>query len=72
MNKQPIEQAHDTDLRLSQTAMRRAAQRARELAQQTGTAIVVSHDGIIEYLKPESENTATSVQEQPPPYGDKQ
>jgi len=32
--------------------MQRAAQRAHALANATGTAIVVSHDGVIEYLKP--------------------
>ena len=52
MNKQPIEQAFDRDLRLSQVAMQRAARRARELANATGTTIVVSHDGVIEHLKP--------------------
>lgn len=71
MNKQPIEQARDTDLRLSGTAMLRAAQRARELAQTTGTAIVISHDGVIEYLTPVPESTPASVQQQPAPYGDK-
>ena len=52
MNKQPLEQAVDRDLRLSQVAMQRAAQRARDLAYATGTAIVVSHDGVIEHIKP--------------------
>ncbi|MDY7573405.1 hypothetical protein [Actimicrobium sp. CCI2.3] len=52
MNKQPIEQAMDRDLRLSQVAMQRAVQRAHDLARATGTSIVVSHDGVIEYLKP--------------------
>lgn len=55
MNKLPIEQAHDRDLRLSQVAMQRAAQRAHELARATGTTIVVSHDGVIEHLKPTSQ-----------------
>ena len=32
MNKQPIENARDADLRLSSQALQRAAQRARELA----------------------------------------
>lgn len=52
MNKRPIEQALDRDLRLSQVAMQRAAQRAHELARATGTLIVVSHDGVIEHLQP--------------------
>lgn len=59
MNKQPIEQAHDRDLRLSHVAMQRAAQRAHELAQATGTAIVVSHHGVIEHLKPTPQEIST-------------
>lgn len=72
MNKQPIEQAQDADIRLSVAAMRRAAQRARELARKTGTAIVVSRDGIIEHFEPDApELEALSVQEPRAPYGDK-
>ena len=52
MNKRPIEEAKDRDLRLSQAALQRAAQRARELAAATGTALVVSRNGVIEYLTP--------------------
>ncbi len=59
MNKQPIEQARDRDLRLSQRALRRAAQRAHELAKTTGTAIVVSRDGAIEYLTPKPPDAPT-------------
>jgi hypothetical protein len=35
MNKLPIEQARDADLRLSIVALRRAAQRAREIGQRS-------------------------------------
>lgn len=51
MNTQPIDTARDADLRLSQQALQRAAQRARELASRTGTAIVVSHQGVIELIR---------------------
>lgn len=54
MNKLPIEQARDRDLRLSLPAMLRAAQRAHDLAKMTGTLIVVSRDGVIEHLAPTS------------------
>jgi hypothetical protein len=54
MNKQPIEQAHDRDLRLSQQALQRAAQRANDVAKSTGTTIVVSRNGVIEHLAPKS------------------
>lgn len=71
MNKQPIETARDADLRQSPKAMERAATRARELALQTGTAIVVSHKGIVEYVKPGMQPVPHGVQEPVPPYGDK-
>jgi hypothetical protein len=70
MNKQPIETARDSDLRLSPQAMRRAAQRARELAAQTGTDIVISRDGVIEHISPWPEPAGTQVQEPPAPYRD--
>lgn len=55
MNKQPIETARDADLRLSRQAMQRAARRARELAIQTGTAIVVTQDGVIKQINPKAD-----------------
>lgn len=53
MNKpKPLEQAMNADLRGSWPALQRAARRARELAAQTGTAIVVNRDGLIAYIQP--------------------
>lgn len=43
MNKTPIEQATDRDIANSIYAMRRAAKRARQIAAQTGTALIVQH-----------------------------
>lgn len=71
MNNQSIETAHDPDLRLSQNAMQRAALRARALATQTGTAIVVSHNGVIEQIKPMPEAITQGVQEPQSPYSQK-
>lgn len=74
MNKLPIEKAKDADLRLSPAALRRAAQRARELARQTGTAIVVSRQGVVQQLPQPAAavDQAPSVQEPPAaPYGGK-
>jgi hypothetical protein len=68
MNKQPIESARDADLRLSQQAMDRAALRARELARQTGTALVVSHDGVLELIHPEKEPQTYVAHEPAAPY----
>ena len=55
MNKLPIDQARDSDLRLSQQALERAALRAHDLAKSTGTFIVVSQNGVIEHLTPQSD-----------------
>lgn len=71
MNKQPIETARDADLRLSLQAMQRAARRAWQLAAQTGTAIVVSHGGVIKHIRPQPQATGSRVQEPSAPYGDK-
>lgn len=68
MNKQPIDTARDADLRLSLNAMQRAAQRARELAAHTGTAIVIMRDGVIEHIQPEEDSTSLHVQEPSAPY----
>lgn len=70
MNKSPIETARDADLRLSARALQRAALRARELAARTGTAIVVSRDGVVEHVEPEPEAAQTQLQQPPARYGD--
>lgn len=71
MNRQPIDTAHDPDLRYSLAAMLRAAQRARELARQTGTAIVISRNGVLETvtMQAEAAGPAPAVQEPSTPYG---
>jgi DNA-directed RNA polymerase subunit K/omega len=43
MNPQAIEQATDQDMASSYNAIRRAAKRARQVAAQTGTALIVQH-----------------------------
>ncbi|MFA5529840.1 MAG: hypothetical protein WDA11_04140 [Thiohalomonadaceae bacterium] len=55
MNTKRIEEARDPDLAQSFQALRRAAQRARELAARTGTDLIVQRGGRIERLpgKPE-------------------
>lgn len=50
MNKRAIATARDADLRHSEAAMQRAAQRAREVAHQTGTAVVISRGGVIQQV----------------------
>lgn len=52
MNPLPIEQANDPDLRFSFAALRRAALRAREVAQCTGTDLIVVESGEVRPLPP--------------------
>lgn len=48
----PIINAASSGLRGSLPALQRAALRARKLAAETGTAIVVSRNGVIEHIHP--------------------
>ena len=48
MNKIAIENAKDRDMASSFVAIRRAAQRARQIAAQTGTSLIVRHGEQIE------------------------
>ncbi len=52
MNDRPIEQAADADLRLSIVALRRAAVRAREIAERTGTDLIVVEHGQLLHIAP--------------------
>lgn len=72
MNDAPIATARDADLRLSLPALKRAAERARELAARTGTAIVVSRGGVLEHIVPQPDALRAGVQEHAADYGDKQ
>ena len=71
MNDLLISQAQDNDLRLSQVALERAALRARELAVQTGTELIVSLHGVIKHIKPEEISSSQQLQESPAPYKDR-
>ncbi len=68
MNKRPIEEARDPDIRLSGVALKRAAKRAHELAAQTGTAIVVVRDGTIQHVLPTAPERSDQVHEPSAPY----
>jgi hypothetical protein len=59
----PIDQVINADLRGSWPALLRAAQRARELAAQTGTELIVGRNGVIERINPLSGNNAPVAQE---------
>lgn len=57
---QPIETARSPGLRGSWLALQRAAVRARQIAVQTGTAVVVVRDGVVQHLYPASAASAQS------------
>ncbi len=69
MNSRPLHEARDPDLRGSLQALQRAAKRAREIAAQTGTAIVVSRNGVITHIRPTSAATSDPAQGTPAAYG---
>ncbi|MES2407674.1 MAG: hypothetical protein V4528_10165 [Pseudomonadota bacterium] len=72
MNQRSLDEAKNADLRGSFQALQRAARRARELAMQTGTAIVISRGGKLEYLIPEVQRIdGLNAQQPPADYGDK-
>jgi len=52
VNQRPIEQAVDADLRLSIVALRRAALRARDIAQRTGTDLILVEHGQLLRIAP--------------------
>ena len=63
MNGKPLENARSSDLRGSRQALQRAAQRAREVAVQTGTDLVVTRNGVLEHIKPQPTPTPTPTPE---------
>jgi hypothetical protein len=67
-NKRPISEARSADLRGSLPALRRAAERARQIAAQTGTAIVTRQGGKLERVFPAPAGTAAGVLEKAPTY----
>lgn len=54
MNKKRIEDAKDADMAKSLQALQRAAQRARSLAVQTGTDLIVQRGAKVEHLSMEN------------------
>lgn len=61
MNNRPIEQSLDTDLRLSIVALRRAAVRAREIAQRKGTDLIVVEHGQLRRITPMQQPAITQL-----------
>jgi RNA-binding protein YhbY len=58
MKPRPIEEAKTPDLRLSLQAMKRARQRAEEIARATNTALVQMVDGKMVFVRPGEQSTS--------------
>lgn len=71
LNDQSFETARDSDLRLSPQSLKRAALKAREIAAQTGTAIVITEQGVMRVVHPKTEQVTRSVHESKGAYDDK-
>lgn len=63
MTVRPIDDARDADLRNAIFALERAAKRAREIAIQTGTLLVVNRAGVTELLDPVTMQPVPAVHE---------
>ena len=61
MNPSQPEQTRDADLIHSFTALKRAAQRAREEAIRTGTLLVIVRDGRCERVSPDELNAGAPI-----------
>ncbi len=70
MSPRPLDSARNADIPASYEALKRAARRAREVAQQTGTLLVIGEDGRVLLIAPQSESAAARVSEPSSGYGD--
>lgn len=71
LGDEPLDSAKDPDLLFSHRAMLRAALKARETAAQTGTAIVVTEQGVMKVVHPKVEKATPSVHESEGIYNNK-
>ena len=61
MNKPLVSKLQDADMQAAPAALLRAGRRAREIARQTGTAVVVMRDGkLVEEKAGEAQQVAKS------------
>jgi hypothetical protein len=67
-NPRPIEEARNPLLRSAQAALQRAAIRARIIAAQTGTHLVISREGVVEFVDPAPLSPADRIHEPIAPY----
>ncbi|MGH8162421.1 MAG: hypothetical protein ACRESR_09865 [Gammaproteobacteria bacterium] len=67
--KRPISEASSPVLRGSWAALQRAGARARRVAAQSGTAVVIFRDGKLEYIYPPAPSVRAGVHEDTQDYG---
>lgn len=70
MSPRPLDSARNADLPASYEALKRAARRAREVARQTGTLLVIGEDGQVRLIAPQPESAAARVNEPSSGYGE--
>ena len=70
MSPRPLDSARNADLPASYEALKRAARRAREVARQTGTLLVIGEDGQVRLITPQSESAPARVNEPASRYGE--
>jgi hypothetical protein len=54
------------DMQAAPQALRRAARRAREIARQTGTRLIVVHEGVLRALDPDGPELQDATDESSP------
>lgn len=69
-NLRPLDEARNPDLPASYEALKRAALRAREIARQTGTALVIGENGEVRLIPCGQEQGDAVLHEPGASYGD--
>ena len=70
MSPRPLDSARNADIPASYEALKRAALRAREVARQTGTPLVIGENGEVRLIDPLPESTTARVNEPSSRYGE--
>jgi len=70
MSLRPLDSARHADIPASYEALKRAAARAREVARQTGTLLVIGEDGQLRLIPPSPESAVASINEAFSRYGE--
>lgn len=69
MSPRPLDSARNADIRASFEALQRAARRAREVARQTGTPLVIGEDGRVRLIDLPPDSASARAHEPAASYG---